>query len=73
METLLKLEVEVSCIVSAMRKPLYRFSKYPLGFSQQKLKSKITDGFRNAETNIEMYEKLCKLLWTYQSVSAHFR
>lgn len=55
METLLKLEVEVSCIVSAMQKPLYRFSKYPLGFSQQKLKSKITDGFRNAETNIEMY------------------
>lgn len=35
-----KIKVEVPCIVFAMRKPLYRFWKYQLSFSQLKTKLK---------------------------------
>lgn len=35
----------------------------PIRFQSQKLNSKIRYEFRNAETQIEMYKKLCKLSW----------
>lgn len=35
----------------------------PIRFQSQKLNSKIPYEFRNAETQIEMYKKLCNLSW----------
>lgn len=59
METLLKLDMWVLCIVSA----IISIQHVPIRFQSQKLNSKIPYEFRNAETQIEMYKKLCKLSW----------